>query len=50
MTIHELENLINNHANTTVSMHGEIDANGQYAGHLEGCSTDELYAFVCYIA
>jgi len=50
MTKIELESMINKHAKTSVSMHGEIDANGQYAGHLEGCSTDELYKFVCYIA
>lgn len=49
-TKNELENLINKHAKTNVSMHGEIDANGQYSGYIEGCSTDELYAFVCYIA
>lgn len=50
MTKNELESMINKHAKTSVSMHGEIDANGQYSGHIEGCSTDELYAFVCYIA
>lgn len=50
MTIKELESMINSHANTNVSMRGEIDSTDHFAGILEGSSTDELYAFVKYIA
>lgn len=49
-TLKELESMINKHAKTSVAMRGEIDANGKYAGHLEGSTTDELYAFVAFIA
>ena len=50
MTKQELESIVNKNAKTNVTMHGEIDNNGQYAGTIEGSSTDELYAFVKYIA
>lgn len=50
MTKKELQSEINRKANINVSLHGEIDSSGGYKGHIEGSSTDELYAFVAYIA
>jgi len=41
--------MVNKHANTNVTMHGEINQSGFYSGHIEGGSADELYAFVKYI-
>lgn len=50
MNVNELEAFINRQARTNVSMHGNIDTKGIFTGQLEGESTDELYAFVKYIA
>jgi len=41
---------INRHAATNVSMHGDVDDNGIYSGHVEGSSPDEIYEFLRYVA
>ncbi len=48
--IQDLESMINKHAGTNVSMKGKIDENGEYLGSLEGSTTEDLYAFVAFIA
>ena len=50
MTKQELEQKINRNAKTNITMGGEIDANGIYAGHLRGSSTDEIEKFLTYVA
>ncbi|MBN1185504.1 MAG: hypothetical protein JXB49_24675 [Bacteroidales bacterium] len=48
--IQKLENMINNHAYTKVKMKGKLDDNGFFSGTLVGSTTDELYAFIAFIA
>lgn len=50
MTKDKLCDQINRHAATNVTMHGELDADGHYSGHVEGSSPEEIYEFLRYVA
>jgi hypothetical protein len=50
MTKDKLCDQINRRAATNVTMHGELDADGHYRGHVLGSSPEEIHEFLRYIA